>query len=160
MSDLFLIEKRGLYYRPDARGYTGLKRNAGRYSFAEAAERVGPNGPDGPQDEMCMWREDEAPEFSSACAWDLKMKEIAEKPARIIAAVCDEMNSNGFAHNPRVVLWADFDLSNFKEQESGFSDVGTEWVNQSGPGIAGDDFTGTLAVPIDGERLFVIDYAT
>lgn len=160
MSDQFLIEKRGLYYRPDARGYTGLKREAGRYTFEEAAERVGPNGPDGPQDGMGMWHEDEAPEFSSACAWDLKMKEMAEKPTRIIAAVCDEMNDNGFTNTPRVVRRADFDLSNFAEQESDFEGVETEWVNQSGPGICGDDFTGTLAVPIDGERLFVIDYAT
>lgn len=75
MGDQFLIEKRGLYYRPGARGYTGLKREAGRYTFEEAAWRVGPNGPDGPHDGMGMWREDEAPEFSSACAWDLKLVE-------------------------------------------------------------------------------------
>jgi hypothetical protein len=79
MSDMFLIEKRGLYYRPDARGYTGLKSEAGRYSFEEAAERVGPNGPDGPQDGMGMWREDEAPEYSQSCAWDVKMKDKAFK---------------------------------------------------------------------------------
>ena len=73
----FLIEKRGLYYRPNARGYTGLKREAGRYSFEDAVERVGPNGPDGPQDGLGMWREDEAPEFSSACAWDVRLVEKA-----------------------------------------------------------------------------------
>ena len=72
--ELFLIEKRGFYYRPDAAGYTGLKEEAGRYSFEEAAERVGPNGPDGPRDGLGMWRESEAPEYSSACPWDVKMK--------------------------------------------------------------------------------------
>lgn len=82
MSDQFLIEKRGLYYRPDARGYTGLKREAGRYSFEEAAERVGPNGPEGPQDGMGMWREDDAPEFSSSCAWDVRLIEKARQETR------------------------------------------------------------------------------
>lgn len=156
----FLIEKRGLYYRPEARGYTGLKREAGRYSFEDAAARVRPNGPDSWQDGKVMWAEADAPEFSSACAWDVKMKELAEKPTRIIAAVCDEVNGNGFTHTPRVVRRADFDLSKFKEQESDLEGVETEWVSQSGPGICGDDFTGTLAVPIDAERLFVINYAT
>ncbi|WP_104019083.1 hypothetical protein [Roseovarius nitratireducens] len=76
-NDLYLIEKRGLYYRPNAAGYTGLKSQAGRYSFEDAAERVGPNGPDGPQDGMGMWRESEAPEYSSRCPWDLRMKDHA-----------------------------------------------------------------------------------
>lgn len=73
----FLIEKRGLYYRPNARGYTGLKSEAGRYSFDEAVERVGPNGPDGPQDGLGMWRESEAPEYSSRCPWDVRMERAA-----------------------------------------------------------------------------------
>ncbi len=71
---MFLIEKRGLYYRPDAKGYTGLKSEAGRYTFEDAVERVGPNGPDGPQDGMAMWKEHEAPDYSPNCPWDLKMK--------------------------------------------------------------------------------------
>lgn len=75
MSEKFLIEKRGLYYRPDAAGYTCLKRDAGRYSLEEAVERVGPNGPEGPQDGMGMWRESEAPLFSQACAWDVRLTE-------------------------------------------------------------------------------------
>ncbi|MDE4303987.1 hypothetical protein PXK30_03570 [Phaeobacter gallaeciensis] len=90
MSEKFLIEKRGLYYRPDARGYTGLKREAGRYSFEEAAERVGPNGPEGPQDGMGMWRETEAPEFSSACAWDLKLVERTRR--KTIEACLEEVS--------------------------------------------------------------------
>lgn len=79
--EMFLIEKRGLYYRPDACGYTGLKRDAGRYSFDEAVERVGPNGPEGPQDGLGMWREAEAPEFSTRCSWDLRVAEKARKEA-------------------------------------------------------------------------------
>lgn len=81
MADMFLIEKNGWYYRPDASGYTGEKSEAGRYSFEEAAERVGPNGPDGPQDGLSMWREAEAPAFSSGCPWDVKL--LAPYKARI-----------------------------------------------------------------------------
>ncbi len=77
-------------------------------------------------------------------------------PTSIIAAVCDEMNGNGFAYKPRIVKRADFDLSGFHEQESSFEGVETEWVHQTGPGIAGDDFQATVAVPIDAERFFVI----
>ena len=73
----FLIEKHNLYYKPESAGYTGLKSNAGRYSFEEAAEIVGPNGPDGSRDGMEMWREEDAPEYSSGCAWDIKMKDQA-----------------------------------------------------------------------------------
>ncbi len=82
MSDeKFIIEKRGLYYRPNARGYTGLKSEAGRYSFEEAVLRVGPNGPEGPQDGLGMWRESEAPDCSSNCPWDLKLIDEAERKA-------------------------------------------------------------------------------
>ena len=81
MGDMFLIEKRGFYYRPNAAGYTGLKMEAGRYTFEDAVQRVGPNGPEGPQDGMCMWREEDAPEYSQACPWDLKAISEAEKRA-------------------------------------------------------------------------------
>ena len=82
----FLIEKRGVYYRPEAKGYTGLKREAGRYSFEEAAERVGPNGPDGSQDGLSMWREEEAPEYSSACYSDTRAWEEGRKKGAADAA--------------------------------------------------------------------------
>lgn len=75
MAELYLIEKRGLYYRPDSCGYTGLKREAGRYSFEDAAIHAGPNGPDGATDGVGIWRESEAPQFSSACAWDVRLIE-------------------------------------------------------------------------------------
>lgn len=76
---MYLIEKRGLYYRPASSGYTGLKEDAGRYTFDEAVLIVGPNGPEGSRDGMAMWREDEAPEYSPSCAWDIKMKREAYK---------------------------------------------------------------------------------
>lgn len=72
--DLFLIEKRGLYYRPKSAGYTGIKAEAGRYSFEEAAVIVGPNGPEGPQDGLAMWREDDAPDYSPNCCWEARLR--------------------------------------------------------------------------------------
>lgn len=81
MSDQFLIEKQGLYYRPDAAGYTGLKCDAGRFTFEEAALHAGPNGPDGPQDGISIWAEDKAPEFSARCPWDVKAVHNARKAA-------------------------------------------------------------------------------
>lgn len=85
---VYLIEKRGFYYRPNAQGYTGLKTEAGRYTFLEAAARVFPNGPKGPKDGMSMWHEDEAPEFSSQCPWDAKLR--AERDAAIARAEAAE----------------------------------------------------------------------
>lgn len=74
---MYLIEKRGLYYRPKSAGYTGLKCEAGRYSFDEAAIHADPNGPEGSRDGIGVWREDEAPEFSPSCPWDVRMKHEA-----------------------------------------------------------------------------------
>lgn len=81
MSGQFLIEKQGLYYRPDSAGYTGLKSEAGRFTFEEAAMEAGPNGPDGPQDGISIWAEDEAPDFSTRCPWEAKAIQTARKAA-------------------------------------------------------------------------------
>jgi hypothetical protein len=75
---LYLIEKRGLYYRPDAAGYTGLKCEAGRYDLDAVAAHF-PNFDSPNQDGMTFVDEDDAPEFSSQCAWDVKVKHTAFK---------------------------------------------------------------------------------
>lgn len=59
----------------------------------------------------------------------------------IIKDVCQEMNGNGFVSSPRVVLQSEFDLSKFKKQESDVNGCDFEYVNQSGPGMFGDDFS-------------------
>lgn len=114
---LFLIEKRGLYYRPNAAGYTGLKIDAGRYSFDEAVKRVGPNGPEGPQDGLAMWAEDEAPEFSPKCPWDVKIEGTIRSQAAQIATLEAEkerlleqafMNRNPNPNEDPVRLAVDF----------------------------------------------------
>jgi hypothetical protein len=46
----YLIRKNGMYYRPNAQGYTISKAEAGRYTLEEAVLHSHPNGPDGPRD--------------------------------------------------------------------------------------------------------------
>lgn len=95
MAGMFLIEKRGLYYRPNSSGYTGLKREAGRYPFDEAAIHAGPNGPDGSTDGMGIWREAEAPQFSTLCPYDVRQienirLETLRETQLAIRAACNE----------------------------------------------------------------------
>lgn len=74
--DRFLIVKRGLYYRPDSCGYTGLKREAGRYPASYANARSGETS----------IHEDDAPEYSSAC-WE--ETRLADKDRQIAELLTD-----------------------------------------------------------------------
>lgn len=40
-ADDFLLIKKGYYYRPNNRGYTALKREAGRYTREQAEQKAG-----------------------------------------------------------------------------------------------------------------------
>jgi hypothetical protein len=46
----YLITKNGLYYRPNAQGYTANVAEAGRFTLKEAERNSHPNGLDGPRD--------------------------------------------------------------------------------------------------------------
>ena len=59
--DEWLLIKRDLYWRPNSSGYTGLRDEAGRYTYAEASPRC--NGG------VSMVHISEAPEFRAA-VWD------------------------------------------------------------------------------------------
>lgn len=77
---MWLLEKRGLYYRPNGAGYTGIKDHAGRYTEADACSHmVGGSG-------VSRIREDHAPEFSKACFEDLARKHLADQRDRLEAA--------------------------------------------------------------------------
>lgn len=78
---MFLLMKRGLYYRPDAMGYTGIKDNAGRYSKADAEAHVDP------ESGVSMIAETEAPEFSPKCFDDLAREHLEMKLAQAQAAL-------------------------------------------------------------------------
>jgi hypothetical protein len=69
----FLLMKRGLYYRPDNCGYTGIKDHAGRY-LAEDAR---------PDSGVTAIHEDEAPDFSPACFDDLAREHLQQQITRL-----------------------------------------------------------------------------
>lgn len=71
MATEWLLMKRGLYYRPDDCGYTGIRDHAGRYSFEEAQDRAS-NG-------VTIISLADAPEFSEACFDDLARKHLTEQ---------------------------------------------------------------------------------
>jgi hypothetical protein len=66
MSAKFLIIKRGLYYRPQAKGYTNFKEEAGRFTLEEVAVRF-PNKDSDNQDGMYFMHEDDSPEYAPSC---------------------------------------------------------------------------------------------
>lgn len=78
----YVLIKRGLYERPEGRGYTGIKDHAGLYSKQEADACVGRGGSAMPFDE--------APEFSPSCYEDLARAHLQGKiddlRARLAAA--------------------------------------------------------------------------
>jgi hypothetical protein len=78
---MFLLTKRGLYYRPNAMGYTGIKDKAGRYSRAEAETHVDP------ESGVDMIAEAEAPDFSPKCYDDLAREHLEMKLAEARAEI-------------------------------------------------------------------------
>jgi hypothetical protein len=70
MSEQYVILKRGLFYAPDAQGYTGIRDLAGRYSKADAEAEARIEGV------SCMPLS-AAPEFTDACFGDLARKHLA-----------------------------------------------------------------------------------
>lgn len=83
MPDEWLLVKRDLYYRPEGKGYTGIRDHAGRYSHDEALATA-KNG-------VSMVKLEDAPEFSKACYDDLARDHLAkqrdEARAGLVAAV-------------------------------------------------------------------------
>ena len=75
----YLLVKRGLYYRPDNDGYTGLKDRAGRYLETDAS----------PEHGVTAIHEDEAPEFSANRWGDVTRDQlrsgVAKRDAEILA---------------------------------------------------------------------------
>jgi hypothetical protein len=72
MSKHWLVMKRGLFYGPDNRGYTGIKDHAGRYSLEEARSSATCEG-------VSIIHEDQAPEFTSACFDDLARDHLTKQ---------------------------------------------------------------------------------
>jgi len=111
-SGLYLLMKRGLYYRPDAMGYTGIKDHAGRYSKGDA------EGHADPASGVTMVSEAEAAEFSPNCFDDLarahllKQRDAAEARADRLAKALETLEAErkregvNLAHLKRAVAVA------------------------------------------------------
>lgn len=78
---MFLLLKRGLYYRPGSKGYTGIKDHAGRYSKAEAEAQADPACG------VAMIAEVEAPDFAPKCFDDLARAHLEAKLSATQAAL-------------------------------------------------------------------------
>lgn len=84
MSDLkeYLLVKRGLYYRPNNAGYTGLKSEAGRYPESYGLGLVS----------VTAVHESEAPEYSPACWEETKIADLQAKLDKAVEALGDIEN--------------------------------------------------------------------
>jgi hypothetical protein len=117
----YLICKYGMYYRPNAQGYTGSVAEAGRYTLAEAIRHSHPNGPDGPRDGMSYRAvtPDDAPWYCSFCTKsqnDVKKLIVGDRTTGIcdecVGLCVDILVAEGFPdalrdHRPRVMLAGD-----------------------------------------------------
>jgi len=73
----YLLVKRGLFYRPNAMGYTGFKAGAGRYLETNAM----------PDSDVYAVHEDLAPMFSAACFQDLQVSKLLEHVTQLSGAL-------------------------------------------------------------------------
>lgn len=73
----YVLIKRGLYWRPDDLGYTGLLSEAGHYTKFEAEQRA--------NDDVTMVPLTEAPEFAPSCFDDIKVREMSRDRDRLRA---------------------------------------------------------------------------
>jgi hypothetical protein len=75
----YLLVKRGLYYRPNNKGYTGIKEYAGRYEKSD--ER--------PESNILAIHEDDAPEFSESCWPEIKEEYYKDKMSELKLKIAD-----------------------------------------------------------------------
>lgn len=69
----YLLVKRGLYYKPNNCGYTGVKELAGRYFKTDARPDAG----------VTAIHESRAPEYTAECFEDIKAAHIKSKLDRL-----------------------------------------------------------------------------
>jgi hypothetical protein len=80
MSDDWLIMKRGLFFRPDCKGYTGIRDEAGRYSELIAKSYAVHGG-------CIIMRASEAPEFTPEVYQDLVVKHLIMQRYALVTAL-------------------------------------------------------------------------
>lgn len=102
-ADGYLIMKRGLYYRPNAMGYTGIREKAGRYSLSDAQAHADP------ESGVTFLHESEAPELAPQCLDEVAnpylLEELDAARARcgdLLAACQSVIPHNLCTDNPNV----------------------------------------------------------
>lgn len=73
MGKRYLLMRHGLYYRPHAQGYTGVKRHAGRYEKSDERPDYG----------VTAIHEDDAAEYAPSCWPETKIEDQNRKLARL-----------------------------------------------------------------------------
>lgn len=79
---MYLLMKRGLYWRPNSQGYTGIKAEAGRYTEQEAKEWA-----DHDRTDTTAIHEDDAPDFSQGCCPYVKADVLEKENAKLRAEI-------------------------------------------------------------------------
>ena len=80
----FLLVKRGLYWRPNGKGYTGLKSEAGLYTLEDAAMSHGEyktHYGENAVTEYILF--EDAPEYAPACCTEVKIRHLEERVAKM-----------------------------------------------------------------------------
>lgn len=85
---LYLIRKRGAFYRPNAEGYTMNRAEAGRYTLAEAISHSHPNGSDGPRDGIDYMLANDPDKTDANPATD-PTRAVATEPQEVTVAPID-----------------------------------------------------------------------
>jgi hypothetical protein len=121
VTDRYLINKRGLWYRPNSQGYTSNPAEAGRYTLEEAKSYTHPNGLDEPRDGMFYAHESEVTVPATRLA-STPADDVVEAAAR---AMCvdggfdpDEMMPNDGPRWKYYVSGARAALSTLPKQDS------------------------------------------
>ncbi len=77
----FLLVKRGLYYRPNNQGYTGIKENAGRYHESDAS----------PDSGVHAIHESDAPIYAPGTFHDIAAHHFASKVEELAGQQAQEL---------------------------------------------------------------------
>lgn len=79
MPENWLLIKRGLFYRPNNSGYTGIRDDAGRYSREDADKHMAAGG--------TAIRENDAPEFMPTAYSDIVIKRLIAQRDGLVKAL-------------------------------------------------------------------------
>ena len=93
---MFLILKRDLYECPNHCGYTGIKDNAGQYTLEEVALSMPPDKYFPLNEHVYFIREEDAPEYTRACYWDVREAHIKDKLRALQARVAELESADMF----------------------------------------------------------------